>query len=72
MTYLVAMATPPAFPHEGWERTPPEAQAYIQALEARVETLASIVHAFQHVALGVSDVVAANRGTLAIRAPGSL
>jgi transposase len=47
MAYPVAMETLPAFPHEVWERTPPEAQAYIRALEARVETLASMVHAFQ-------------------------
>ena len=47
MAYPVAMETPPAFPHEVWERTPPEAQAYIQALEACLETLVSMVHALQ-------------------------
>src|SRR5881296_2127696 len=47
MAYPVAMETLPALSHEVWERTPPEAQAYIRALEARVETLASMVHAFQ-------------------------
>ena len=47
MAYPVAMETPPALPHEVWERTPPEAQAYIRALEACLETLASMVHAFQ-------------------------
>ena len=41
------METPPTFPHEVWERTPPEAQAYIRALEARVETMASMVDALQ-------------------------
>ena len=41
------MDTPPALLHEVWERTPPEAQAYIRAMEARVETLTSMVHAFQ-------------------------
>jgi transposase len=41
------METPPALPHEVWERTPPEAQAYIRALEARVETMASMVHTLQ-------------------------
>ena len=41
------METLPALGHEVWERTPPEAQAYIRALEARVETLTSMVHAFQ-------------------------
>ena len=47
MAYPVAMETLPALSHEVWERTPSEAQAYIRALEARVETLASMVHAFQ-------------------------
>src|SRR6266853_4077010 len=47
MAYPVAMETPPTLRHEVWERTPPEAQAYIRALEARVETLTSIVHALQ-------------------------
>ena len=41
------METLPVLRHEVWEWTPPEAQAYIRALEARVETLTSIVHAFQ-------------------------
>src|SRR2546428_12096068 len=47
MAYPVPMETPPALLHEVWERTPPEAQAYIRAREARVETLPSIVHALQ-------------------------
>src|SRR5205807_9185283 len=41
------METLLALRHEGWEWTPPEAQAYIRALEARVETLTSMVHALQ-------------------------
>jgi len=41
------METLPALRHEVWEWTPPEARAYIRALEARVETLASMVHALQ-------------------------
>jgi transposase len=41
------METPPALCHEVWERTPSEAQAYMRALEARVETLTSIVRALQ-------------------------
>jgi len=41
------MDTPSALRHEVWERTPSEAQAYIRALEARVETLTSMVHALQ-------------------------
>ncbi len=41
------METLPVLQHEVWEWTPPEAQAYIRALEARVETLTSMVHAFQ-------------------------
>ncbi len=41
------METPPALPHEVWERTPPEAHTHIRALEACLETLASMVHALQ-------------------------
>ena len=41
------METSPALSPDIWERTPPEAQAYIRTLEARVETLASIVHTLQ-------------------------
>ena len=41
------METSPALPPDIWERTPPEAQAYIRTFEARVETLASIVHTLQ-------------------------
>ena len=41
------METPPALPHEVWERTPPEAQAYIRALEARIEALEAGVQALQ-------------------------
>jgi len=41
------METLPALRHEVWEWTPPEARAYIRALEARVETLTSMVHALQ-------------------------
>src|SRR5438128_1159330 len=47
MAYPVAMETPPTLPHEMWERTPPEAQAYSRALEARVETMASMVDTLQ-------------------------
>src|SRR5712691_9849208 len=47
MAYPVTMEPSPALPPDIWERTPPEAQAYIQTLEARVETLASIVHTLQ-------------------------
>ena len=47
MAYPVAMETPPALPHEVWERTSPEAQTHIRALEACLETLASMVHALQ-------------------------
>jgi transposase len=41
------METPPAFPHEVWERTPSEAQAHIRALEMRVEALEARVRALQ-------------------------
>ena len=41
------METPPALCHEVGERTPSEAQASLRALEARVETLTSLVRALQ-------------------------
>jgi hypothetical protein len=47
MAYPVPMETLPALLHEVWERTPPEAQASIRALAARVETLTSMGHALQ-------------------------
>src|SRR5438105_3506328 len=47
MAYLVAMDTPAALPRDVWERTPPEAQAYIGALEARVAALVAMVQALQ-------------------------
>ena len=47
VAYPVAMETPPALPHEVWERTPSEAQTHIRALEACLETSASLVHALQ-------------------------
>src|SRR5499426_2167916 len=39
------MDRPAALPPDIWERTPPEAQAYIRALEARVTTLAGMMQA---------------------------
>jgi transposase len=47
MAYPVAMETRSALSHEVWERTPPEAQAYIRALEARVATLEGMMQALQ-------------------------
>ena len=47
MAYPAAMETLPALSHEVWERTPPEAQAYIRALEARVATLEGMMEAVQ-------------------------
>ena len=41
------METPPALPHEVWERTSPKAQTHIRALETCLETLVSMVHALQ-------------------------
>ena len=41
------METPPALPHEVWEWTPSEAETHIRALEACLETLASLVHVLQ-------------------------
>jgi transposase len=47
MAYPVAMETLPALSHEVWTRTPPEAQAYIRALEMRVATLEGMKQALQ-------------------------
>src|SRR5262249_3075738 len=47
MAYPVAMDTHPTFPQELWDRTPPEVQAYIRALEARLESIEAMVHALQ-------------------------
>jgi transposase len=47
MAYLVAMETPAALSRNIWERTPPEAQAYIEALEAHVAALVAMVQALQ-------------------------
>src|SRR5215813_11973505 len=41
------METPAALPCDIWERTPPEAQAYIGTLEARVAALVAMVQALQ-------------------------
>ncbi len=41
------METPAAFPSDIWQQTPPEAQAYIRALEARLSTWESMVQALQ-------------------------
>src|SRR5882724_7669221 len=42
MAYSVAMETPAALPSDIWDRTPPEAQAYIRALEARLESVEAL------------------------------
>src|SRR3989454_953861 len=47
MAYLIAMETLAALSRNIWERTPPEAQAYIEALEARVAALVAMVQALQ-------------------------
>src|SRR3989442_5472748 len=47
MAYPVAMETLTALPRDIWERTPPEAQAYIGTLEARVATLEAMVRTLQ-------------------------
>ncbi len=41
------METLAALPRDIWERTPPEAQAYIETLEARVATLEDMVRTLQ-------------------------
>ena len=50
MAYSVAMETPATLPSDIWERTPPEAQAYIRSLEARLtafEALEARLHILQ-------------------------
>ncbi len=47
MTYPVTMEPLVALPPDIWEQTPPEAQAYIQALEARLSALESMMQALQ-------------------------
>src|SRR5216684_8977466 len=47
MAYPVAMEILAALPRDIWERTPPEAQAYIGTLEARVATLEDMVRTLQ-------------------------
>jgi transposase len=47
MAYPVAMDTHPSLPLELWERTPPEVQAYIWALEARIVTFEAMVQTLQ-------------------------
>ena len=41
------MDTPPSLPPELWERTPPEVQAYIRALEERIVLFEAMVHTLQ-------------------------
>lgn len=41
------MDTYPALPPELWEQTPPEVQAYIRDLEARIVTVEAMVHTLQ-------------------------
>ena len=50
MAYSVAMETPAALPPDIWDRTPPEAQAYIRSLEARLESVEALearIHTLQ-------------------------
>lgn len=47
MAYPVAMDTHPTLPQKLWDRTPLEIRAYIEALEAQVQTLTSMVHTLQ-------------------------
>src|SRR5918999_2788906 len=47
MAYAVAMETLAALPSDIWDRTPPEAKAYIRALEARLSALEARVQALQ-------------------------
>jgi transposase len=45
--YPVAMETPAALSPDLWERSPPEVQAYIRALELRLSVLEARVQALQ-------------------------
>lgn len=47
MAYPVDMDTYPALPPELWEQIPPEVQAYIRGLEARLVTVEAMVQALQ-------------------------
>jgi len=50
MAYPMAMDTHPILPPDLWDQTPPEVQAYIRALEARLESLEALaarVHTLQ-------------------------
>ena len=47
MAYPVVMETLAALLSDIWEQTPPEAQAYIRALEARVAALEPMIEALQ-------------------------
>jgi transposase len=47
LAYPMAMETPTALSPDIWERPPPEAQAYIRALESRLSALEARVQAFQ-------------------------
>src|SRR2546423_3076453 len=42
-----AMDTPPSLPPKLWNRPPPEGQAYIRALKARIVTFEAMVHTLQ-------------------------
>jgi hypothetical protein len=47
MAYPAPMEPPVVLPPDIWERTPPEAQAYIRALEVRVAALEGGLQALQ-------------------------
>jgi hypothetical protein len=50
MAYSVAMETPAALSPDIWDRTPPEAQASIRSLEARLESVEALearIHTLQ-------------------------
>src|SRR6266850_5840061 len=55
MAYPVAMDTHPSLSPELWKRTPPEVQAYIRALEARIVTFEAMVHTLQEQVLTLQE-----------------
>ena len=55
MTYPVAMEIRAALPAEIWDQTPPEAQAYIEALEARLCALEPMIEALEEQNRGLQE-----------------
>lgn len=70
MTYPVAMETRAALPADIWEQTPLEAQAYIEALEARLCALEPMIEVLQEQNRGLQEQLSQNSRNSS-RAPSS-